>query len=265
MIKSKQSLNNISQKSFLQNDEFQFWVKKPRPNYTWLDLIDTERYWQKTYNHKEHFIPTVRKWDWDINIWLELVNYYQFTAYWWPVQITWTNTYTNIFQSFNLPTPIKPVFPEADEFLEGMIPMSYDWFDTLTVYQPWIYNVWFKYSVTLIDNIQAIEFKVISNINWVILEDIISASWKTLQIPWIITSWTDSLWWSISWTTMSTYLLDDLSDIFVIYGWNWQKNVYLIENETLTFTIKITSSTWWPANWIISSADIFLSYLRPNR
>lgn len=262
MIKSKQSLNNIPEKSFPQNDEFQFWVKKPRPNYAWLDLIDTERYWQKTYNNKTYFVPTVFRWEW-IDVWLELENYYQFVARWWPVPISWTWVYDKIFQSYELPSP--SYIPDIDQYDPNLVPMQYDWYDLVTINKPWVYKVWFKYSIALIDNIQAIEFQVISNIKWIICEDVIWASWKTLQIPWVITSWTDSLWWPISWTTMSTYLLDDLSDIFVIYSWNWQKNVYLESNEQLKFIIKITSSTWWPANWVISNADIFLSYLRPNR
>jgi len=260
MMKSKQSLNNIPKLKPMSENIDSIWIKKLRPDYRRLDLIDTERKWQKTYLNKTFSIPTVMKNDWWVDTWLELVNYVKFSARWWPTPIiSWDME--NLFQSYNLPSPSEN--PNIDQYNSKLIPVIYDWFDTITIKQAGIYKIWFHYDVTILDNIQAIEFKVISNINWVVLTDRIWASWKTINIPWTITSWTDSLWWSISWTTMSHYTFNDLSDLLSVYSWNWTKNLYLMENETLQFIITITTS--WTPNWVISLANIFLSYLRPNR
>lgn len=247
------------------------WGKeKLTPRRTWLWLADTERFWQKTYQQKRYWQPHVYVWIDNKEIWLELLNYFLFNASLWPTVpfIPWD--IVDIFQSYDLPTPVPPLILNE----VNLSPMSYDGVWKVLIKQPWIYKVCFDFEMTLTSSVKAVEVFFESETRWTLFKYKQAASWTEIELlgeiddpelkDWEVTPTWDPVTWRIEPEVTVKHTFEDLSAIFSTLSWNKCKNVYLNQDEVVFVKFLITPSSTWPAQWSIDDANFSLQFLRPN-
>jgi len=235
-----------------------------------LDLIDTERFWQKTYINKRYWQPHVFVWVDDKEIWLELLNYFVFNASLWPVVPFTPWDIIDIHQSYNLPSPVPPLTENEVD----LSPVTYDWFWDLTVKQEWLYEIGLDFEMQLIANVQSIEMFLESDVQGTILYYKIAGQTVPTIMKWTLDDWTlqdwevtptgDPVTWYVKPEVTITHTFSDLSTTFSTFSWNKKENVYISKDEVISPKFIITPTLAWPAQGSITKSNFTVRFLRPN-
>ena len=218
----------------IYNDQWQFFTEwysrsntSPRKTDRFLDLLDTENYWErkKSYKNKQFFMPIVRESEKGIYLRQKTHAYKDMASGLDTRNLSTTTVYAEIngnqfdFSAFTWPSSVLTPLTNTN--------------NVLTIDSDAVVKLNFWFAINLISYIKSYVVAIISDINGIVLSYEHEASGKLVNF---------NVVWA-PWASVS-YTFNDISDYAEIMTWYKERTYQATAWENLEMVLSVEPTTW---------------------